>query len=38
MYLHISRMKVTPPLGVAPIIQEDVMRWNPTDDCIVSNP
>ena len=25
-------MKVTPPLAVAPIAQEDDMRWNPNDD------
>ena len=25
-----TRMKVTPPLAVAPIAQEDDMRWNPT--------
>ena len=24
-----TRMKVTPPLAVAPITQEDDMRWNP---------
>ena len=24
-----TRMKVTPPLVVAPITQEDDMRWNP---------
>ena len=24
------RMKVTPPLAVASIAQEDDMRWNPT--------
>ena len=30
--------KVTPPLAVAPIAQEDDMRWNPNDDGIVSNP
>ena len=24
-----ARMKVTPPLAVAPITQEDDMRWNP---------
>ena len=35
-----TRMKVTPPLAVAPIAQEqeDDMRWNPNDDGIVSNP
>ena len=26
-----ARMKVTPPLAVAPITQEDDMRWNPND-------
>ena len=32
-----TRMKVT-PLAMAPITQEDDMRWNPNpnDDCIVS--
>ena len=29
-----ARMKVTPPLAVAPITQEDDMRWNPNDDGI----
>ena len=24
-----TRMKVTPPLAVAPLAQEDDMRWNP---------
>ena len=33
-----ARMKVTPPLAVAPITQEDDMRWNPHDDGIVFNP
>ena len=33
-----ARMKVTPPLAVAPITQEDDMRWNPNDDGIVSTP
>ena len=33
-----TRMKVTPPLAVAPITQEDDMRWNPNDDGIVFNP
>ena len=33
-----ARMKVTPPLAVAPITQEDDMRWNLNDDGIVSNP
>ena len=27
-----ARMKVTPPLAVAPLAQEDDMRWNPNDD------
>ena len=26
-----TRMKVTPPLAVAPITQDDDMRWNPND-------
>ena len=29
-----ERMKVTPPLAVAPLAQEDDMRWNPNDDGI----
>ena len=29
-----ARMKVTPPLAVAPLAQEDDMRWNPNDDGI----
>ena len=29
-----ARMKVTPPLAVAPLAQEDGMRWNPSDDGI----
>ena len=33
-----TRMKVTPPLVVTPITQEDDMRWNPNDDGTVSNP
>ena len=33
-----TRMKVTPLLAVAPLAQEDDMRWNPNDDGIVSNP
>ena len=33
-----TRMKVTPPLAVAPIAQEDDMRWNPNDDGIVFDP
>ena len=36
--LQKTRMKVTPPLAVAPITQEDDMLWNPNDDGIVSNP
>ena len=32
-----ARMKVTPPLAVAPVTQEDDMRWNPNDDGIVFN-
>ena len=31
-----ARMKVTPPLAVAPLAQEDDMRWNPNDDGIVT--
>ena len=31
-----EKAKVTPPLVVAPITQEDDMRWNPNDDGIVS--
>ena len=30
-------MKETPPLAVAPIAQEDDMRWNSNDDVISSN-
>ena len=33
-----TRVKVTPPLAVAPLAQEDDMRWNPNDDGIVFNP
>ena len=33
-----ARMKVTPPLAVAPVTQEDDMRWNANDDGIVFNP
>ena len=33
-----ARMKVTPPLAVAPLAQEDGMRGNPNDDGIVFNP
>ena len=29
-----ERMKVTPPLAVAPLAQEYDMRWNPNDDGI----
>ena len=29
-------MKVTPPLAVAPLAQEDDMRWNPNDDGIIN--
>ena len=29
-----ERMKVTPPLAVAPLAPEDDMRWNPNDDGI----
>ena len=32
------RMKVTPPLAVAPLAQEGDMRWNPNDDGIDFNP
>ena len=28
-----TRMKVTPPLAVAPITQDDDMRWNPNRAC-----
>ena len=33
-----TRMTVTPPLAMAPVTQEDDMRWNPNDDGIVFNP
>ena len=33
-----ARMKVTPPLAVAPLAHGDDMRWNPNDDGINSNP
>jgi hypothetical protein len=33
-----ARMTVTPPLAMAPVTQEDDMRWNPNDDGIVFNP
>ena len=29
-----ARVKVAPPLAVAPLAQEDDMRWNPNDDGI----
>ena len=29
-----ARLRVTPPLAVAPLAQEDDMRWNPSDDGI----
>ena len=32
-----AHVKVTPPLAVAPITQDDDMRWNPNDDGIVVN-
>ena len=33
-----ARMKVTPSLAVAPLVQEGDMRWKPSDDGIVFNP
>ena len=33
-----ARMKVTPPLAVAPLALEDGMRWNPDVDGINMNP
>ena len=33
-----ARMKVTPPLAVAPLAHGDDMRWNPNDDGIDFNP
>ena len=33
-----ARMKVAPPLAVAPLAQEDDMRWNPNNDGIDFNP
>ena len=33
-----ARMKVTPPLAVAPLEHGDDMRWNPNDDGINFNP
>ena len=33
-----ARMKVTPPLAVAPLAHGDDMRWNPNDDGINFNP
>ena len=32
-----ARMKVTPPLAVAPHVHGDDMRWNPNDDGINFN-
>ena len=32
-----ARVKVTPPLAVAPLAQEDDMRWKPNDDGIDFN-
>ena len=32
-----ARMKVTPPLAVAPLAHGDDMRWNPNDDGINFN-
>ena len=33
-----ARMKVTPPLAVAPLAHGDDMRWNPNDNGIIFNP
>ena len=33
-----ARMKVTPPLAVAPHVHGDDMRWNPNDNGINFNP
>ena len=33
-----ARMKVTPPLAVAPLAHGDDMRWNPNDNGINFNP
>ena len=33
-----ARMKVTPPLAVAPLEHGDDMRWNPNDNGIDFNP
>ena len=33
-----ARMKVTPPLAVAPLAHGDDMRWNPNDNGIDFNP
>ena len=33
-----ARMKVTPPLAVAPLAHGDDMRWNPNDNDIDFNP
>ena len=40
MMNHIEKtcMKVTPPLAVAPVAQEDDIQWNPNDDGIDFNP
>ena len=32
-----ARVKVAPPLAVAPLAQEDDMRWKPNDDGIDFN-
>ena len=33
-----ARMKVTPPLAVAPLAHGEDMRWNPNDDGVNFNP
>ena len=33
-----ARLKVTPPMAVAPFAHGDDMRWNPNDDGINFNP
>ena len=33
-----ARMKVTPPLAVAPLAHGNDMRWNPNDDGVNFNP
>ena len=33
-----ARLKVTPPMAVAPLAHGDDMRWNPNDDGINFNP